>query len=67
MTLIELKGDFEQKMAVSGCLRFECLKSKIPMRSSSITSYFFMIKKANETKLVPMNTTIKQMHDKYKD
>jgi hypothetical protein len=26
-----------------------------------------MIKHGTETKLVPLNTTIKQMHDKYKD
>jgi len=67
MCLIELKGDFEQKMAVSGSINFECLKNKIPNRENSTRSYFFVIKIGEKSKLVPMNTPIKHMHDKYKD
>jgi hypothetical protein len=67
MSLIELKGDFEQKIAVSACLTFEGLKNKIPKRENSTKSFFFMIKVGSKVKLVPMNTTVKQMHDKYKD
>jgi hypothetical protein len=67
MALIELKGDFELKMAVSACIRFENLKSKMPNYSDSKKTYFFTIRKGEKFKLVPVNTTIKQIHDEYKD
>jgi hypothetical protein len=67
MILVDLKGDLDQKLVVSGNIRFDCLKSKIPNQANSTKSFFFMIKKGKETKLIPMATTIKQMHDKYHD
>lgn len=35
--------------------------------AGSKKSYFFLIKKDNRSKLIPMNMTVKEMHDKYKD
>jgi hypothetical protein len=57
--LIELKGDIQQKMAVSANIRFESLKNKIPCRSNSTKSLYFMIRKGSGMKIVSMTSTIK--------
>lgn len=67
MMLIELKGDVEKKMAVSGGLRFERLKDSIPSNANSTKTLYFMIRRLARTKIIAMTSTIKEVHDKYKD
>lgn len=67
MFLIELKGDIEQKLAVSGTMKFEALKSKINSKPNSTKSLYFMIKKGLRAKIIAMTSTVKEVHDRFQD
>jgi hypothetical protein len=67
MFLIELKGDIEQKLAVSGCMKFETLKNKIQNNQSATKCPYFIIKKGLMAKIMAMTTTVKEAHDRFQD
>jgi hypothetical protein len=67
MVLIELKGDLTQKIAVSGSIKFEALKSKIQTMPNSKKSAFLMIKKGLRTRVISMDSLVKELHERYHD
>jgi hypothetical protein len=67
MLLIELKGDLSQKIAVSGNIKFEALTSRIQTLPNSKKSIYLMIKKGLRTRMISMDSTVRELHERYHD
>lgn len=64
---IDLKGIFEEKLAVSGGLKFERLRSRIQASLNSTKFFYFVIRKGLLGKVIPMTASVKEVYEHYKD
>jgi hypothetical protein len=67
MVLLEISGDLQQKMAVSGSIKCEALKATIQARTASTKAIYLMVRKGIRTRVPPPSSTIRELHERFQD